>query len=1130
MKQLFQKALWLFLLPAILVAGVAALLNLLTLNGLDDAQGQRITRSTQQLALVAETTSLVESIGRVHDEVDSLLDRASRHELDEAGAYRVHSRVVNELAVLAQRVRALESRAAEFTSKADVVAALGAEFNAYRDATVMTTDIAAIDPGRARQYIDQAEHRFFRVSRQGHQLSQRLAETALEDVTVARQEMNRTFWRVMLVGLAGLAAMLGLSLMSARYLSRQLSVVLNSLNALAHSPARAFDAETLAELEANRVGALGPMTDAVLRFADEIRQHRQAQEALAMQHQALVTSEANASTQRHFLGALIQTIPDLVWLKDTKGVYLFCNPRFEQLYGKSQAEIVGKTDYDFVSKELADFFRANDQAALNAKGPRVNEEELVFAADGHKEWVLTIKTPMVDAEGAVIGVLGIGRDMSALKQAEEAMQASLDQLNEAQRIAKLGSWTLDLRSNRLDWSDEIFRIFEIDPTKFGASYEAFLNAIHPDDREAVNAAYSDSLKTRQPYEITHRLLMADGRVKHVQERCETVFGSDGTPLVSHGTVQDVSAHMEAEARIHRLAYYDALTGLPNRALLADRLAQTLAAGRRQQRKETLILLNIDRFKNINDARGMALGDRLLQALAQRLGGLTREGDTLARLSGDEFALLLPDMALHPSQGGRQALAVAEKIHAALRNSFAIAGEEVLVTASLGITMFPETGDETPEVVLRRADTALHRAKDAGGNRSAFFETGMGEAAQQRFAIEGELRRGIAAGELRLYLQAQVDARGRLAGAEVLVRWQHPERGLLPPGVFIPIAEESDLIVDLGVWVMTESCRLLAREDMAGNGLHLSVNLSPRHFRQPGFVAWVRELLAATGADPTRLTLEVTEGLVIDNIGDVVSKMSELATLGIHFSVDDFGTGYSSLAQLLRMPVSLLKIDREFIAGLGTRRESRIVTSTVVGMGKSLGLKLVAEGVETAAQLAQLRQFGCDYIQGYFFHRPMEETRFFEVVTADPAGGAATEELCFLLYVSEATQAMDAAALEALLEQSRRFNGAAGITGFLIYQDGWFMQLLEGREAVLDALMERIRQDPRHHKVQEVARGKLSHRSFPDWSMGFRNMEQLPGNPTFESYDQWRGHTLGLLEMSADAQACYSFITAFSESR
>lgn len=437
--------------------------------------------------------------------------------------------------------------------------------------------------------------------------------------------------------------------------------------------------------------------------------------------------------------------------------------------------------------------------------------------------------------------------------------------------------------------------------------------------------------------------------------------------------QDITDRKRAEAEIHRLAFHDAMTGLPNRALLLDRLALALAVAHRRQHFDALVLLNLDRFKYLNDAHGHTMGDLLLIAFGGRLAGLLRDGDTLARVGADEFAILLQDLGAHRETASRRALAVAEKIHADMRTPFRLGeNEETALSISIGITLSPESVNDSTEEALRRADTALHRAKAAGGNQTAFFETDMGVAVRQRYAIESELRRAIAAGELRLYLQPQVDATGQLVGAEVLVRWQHPERGLLPPGIFIGVAEESDLIVDLGAWVLSEACRLMARETMAGHPLRLSVNLSPRQFRQPGFVPWIRELLAATGADPTQLTLEVTEGLVIDNVDTVVAKMSELTALGIHFSVDDFGTGYSSLAYLKRMPVHELKIDKSFVQDAPLDPNDAALVETILSVARHMHLQVVAEGVETAAQadFIAARADGLSVIhQGYFYGKP-----------------------------------------------------------------------------------------------------------------------------------------------------------------
>jgi diguanylate cyclase (GGDEF)-like protein/PAS domain S-box-containing protein len=449
-----------------------------------------------------------------------------------------------------------------------------------------------------------------------------------------------------------------------------------------------------------------------------------------------------------------------------------------------------------------------------------------------------------------------------------------------------------------------------------------------------------------------------------------VRAADGTTTHYLAVKQDITEKMQAEARINELAYYDAITHLPNRALLMNRLTLSLAVAQRQQHIDALVLFNLDRFKMLNDAHGHAVGDRLLIAVGERITGLLREGDTLARITGDEFAILLQETGDTRDAASRRTLTVTEKIHAAMRQPFHLSvGEDTSLTTSIGVTLCPESQGDSPHDVLRRADTALHRAKEAGGNRTAFFENDMGIAAQQRYAIERELRHAIPDGQLRLYLQPQVNADGSVVGAEALVRWQHPTRGLLPPGVFIGIAEESDLIVDLGAWVLSEVCQLMAREALADNPLRIAVNLSPRQFRQHNFVPWLKDLFAATGANTSHLTLEVTEGLVIDNIDEVVSRMSELAALGIQFSIDDFGTGYSSLAYLKRLPIHELKIDKSFVQDAPTDPNDAALVETIISISRHLNLLVVAEGVETPAQAAYLDGQGKIIRQGYLYGKP-----------------------------------------------------------------------------------------------------------------------------------------------------------------
>lgn len=443
--------------------------------------------------------------------------------------------------------------------------------------------------------------------------------------------------------------------------------------------------------------------------------------------------------------------------------------------------------------------------------------------------------------------------------------------------------------------------------------------------------------------------------------------------------QDITERKRAADEIHRLAHFDSLTGLPNRSTLMERL-QTLhgRAGRPPSMQHALLLLDLDRFTTFNDARGSEMGDRLLCAVALRLSEILPAQSLLVRVAGDEFAVVLHGLGVDVSLASRHALAFAARLQATLLHPLRLEGDaqDAQLGASVGITLYPQSAGDSAHDALRRAGMALHRAKQAGGGRAAFFEQGMGEAAEQRFRLERELRQAIGAGELRLHLQSQVNVEGQLTGAEVLVRWQHPRDGLVPPGVFIPIAEESDLIVSLGEWVLAHACGLLAQPAFRERRLRLSVNLSARQFRQAGFVPQVRALLASSGADPRLLTLEVTEGLVIEDFDDTVAKMRELAELGVDISLDDFGTGYSSLAYLKRLPIQEIKIDRSFVHEAPTNADDGVLVEGILSVARHFGLRVVAEGVETQAQADFLSQRAPEIVyQGYLFGRPEPDTQW-----------------------------------------------------------------------------------------------------------------------------------------------------------
>ena len=421
-------------------------------------------------------------------------------------------------------------------------------------------------------------------------------------------------------------------------------------------------------------------------------------------------------------------------------------------------------------------------------------------------------------------------------------------------------------------------------------------------------------------------------------------------------------YIEKEARLNHLAYYDVLTGLPNRTLFHERLGQALVQASRHQRRVGIALLDLDRFKQINDSLGHGVGDLFLKAVAERLTDCVREGDTVARLAGDEFAVILADMR-HEDD----AAYAAQKILDSFLQPFHVVGHEFFTSASLGVTLYP-LDDHSVEGLLRNADTAMYRAKETGGNSYQFYAANMISLAHGRLTLENDLRRALERNEFLLHYQPVVSLMsGNIVGVEALIRWQHPERGLVSPADFIPITEETGLIQHLGEWVLHTACtQYQASREMKQAGLRMAVNVSPRQFQQPDFPEKIAAVLAQTGFDPALLDLEITESLLMQNVEATLKSMRKLSVLGVQFSIDDFGTGYSSLSLIARLPVDTLKIDRAFIINMVSNADDLNIVSTVISLAHSLNLRVIAEGVETEEQANLLRLLKCNDIQGYLF--------------------------------------------------------------------------------------------------------------------------------------------------------------------
>lgn len=682
---------------------------------------------------------------------------------------------------------------------------------------------------------------------------------------------------------------------------------------------------------------------------------------LAAAHQQAIDAISERQRVLALLENVVNSSNDAIFAKDLDGRYLLFNRAAARVVGKSPEAVIGHDDRAIFPAAQAEMLMTNDRA-LAREERTATKEEFLDTAMGRRVFQAT-KGPLRNEAGTVIGTFGISRDITELRSAEDdlhKLSLAVDQSPESVIITDA--------KGRIEYVNEsLLRKTGYRRDEFIGQTPALLRS--PQTTDAQIEEMWQALVRGEVWQGEFCNRRKDGGEYVDRAVISPIRQKDGR--ISHflSIQEDITEKKAREAEIYRLAFHDPLTALPNRALLLDRIAQALAGARRSAHIAALLSFNVDRFKMVNDAGGQSLGDSLLKEIARRSTQMVREGDAVARISGDEFAILLTDLSPHQEAAAAAAMHVAAKLHEGIGEAFVLGSEEVSISVSVGIALLPEGASDTPLDALRRSNTALHQSKRRGTGETTFFEPTLDEVARQRFDTERELKRAIAENQLRVYLQPQVDAQGAPVAAEALIRWQHPTRGLIPPGAFIPIAEESHLIIDLGDWMLRQVCALLARPPLATLPLRIAINISPRHFRQPDFVAQFRQCLVETGADPTHMTLEITEGLVIDNIGDVVAKMNELSALGVHFSMDDFGTGYSSLSYLKRLPIHEIKIDKSFVQDVTSDPNDAALVETILTVAQLLRIRVVAEGVETREQADFLNARGPVIHQGYFFGRP-----------------------------------------------------------------------------------------------------------------------------------------------------------------
>jgi len=689
-------------------------------------------------------------------------------------------------------------------------------------------------------------------------------------------------------------------------------------------------------------------------------------------HGRALHSERQKQQALGLLSTIANSSSDAIFAKDAEGRYLLINAAACRFIGKAAEEIIGKDDRAFFPPDQAEMIRGIDRSIVATGKPTTAEEEL-DTADGRRIFLAT-KGPLRDEEKRTFGTFGISRDITRRKQNEAELRIAATAFE-----SQLGMLITDaneriLRVNRAFTEISGFTAADV----IGKTPRVLKSGLH------------DASFYRSMWMALQRRGYWQGEIwnRHRTGSSTPVFMNisavvDNAGAVTHyiGAFSDISRHKQAEATIHSLSYYDALTRLPNRRLLVERLKKALDNDDPHATHGAVLFIDLDDFSSLNDTRGHDIGDIALIEIAQRIRACVPGDENVARPNGDEFVVILDDLGDDAAPAATRAREFAERLRTAISQPMPLTGGDYQCTASIGIALF-KCRETSIEDLMKQADATMYQVKRLGRDRVHFFDPDLLTALEERIALEAALRKAIP-DQLTLHYQPQVDDEGRIFGAEVLVRWQHPENGLIHPAAFIPVAEESGLILEIGHWVLETACRQLnAWEAKPGTRhLRLSVNVSARQFHQDDFVDQVLQVIDATGVDPSLVKLELTESMLLDDAEKVVAKMAALKARGVRFSLDDFGTGFSSLSYLKRLPLNQLKIDQSFVRDVESDPNDAAIVRTVIALGQSLGLNVIAEGVETEGQRSFLSVHGCKQYQGYLFGRPMPIEDFEKMIDA-----------------------------------------------------------------------------------------------------------------------------------------------------